>query len=775
MKTNVIFTICCFNYLHYALNCRESFLKHNKDYEFVIFIMDWCSEENVLKKLEELNEIGVDIRSFLEVHNGIEYYPIEDMISRYNVLEVNTAIKPFCVEYFFNKGYEKVIYIDPDIQFYSRIEKIDNNLEKFSIILTPHMMSPYPDDGKDQNCQVIMMAGMNNCGFIAFRNSDDARKAVNFWEGKLEDRCYSDVGKGLFTDQRWTDWFPYIFDNVLILKDYGHNMAYWNLHEREVKKKNNEWYVNNDKLVFFHFSGLKKESQEQISKYQNRFTLSDRKDELREIFVEYLDNVDKKGLEFYSKIKYYFSNINNTNCEIRDLDRRNLGKTAKTFVYSKKKVINNVIRYNMPVSVFEYLPKMGLNIIGYVEEMHSVGEVMRQFIDNLLVASIPFSICPVFSGSAKISNKEIEKYRKFYTDKPSYYINILFINLDQINNYYENNPLFFKGKYNIANFWWEFSDGLERFNTRKPVFQAVMCCSDIVKRAVDKTFGETVKSFKFRFPFYKYSGNYLDRQLIRKNLGIKNNDFVFFFNFDFNSSFERKNPKAVLNAFRNAFEKCDDVKIVMKTSNKVRHQNEYNDFISYINKLNLEKSVIIVDAFFTKMEMQSYINACDVYVSLHHSEGFGMGMCEAMSMGKPVIASRYGGNMDFMSENDAILIDCKVEKPYIEFEHYRDVSEWGEPDISKASDAMWRCYSDRRWASEIGSRGKHKIESYFGVSNFKKEVYNLLGDNISNLEPEIVRMSIPLVYENLFFKKVRYEDGRRQIYIFGKLVYQYKR
>ena len=90
MNKNVIFTISSLNYLHYSLNVRASFLKYNKNYDFIIFLMDNISDKYGCETLLKLNESGIDIRSFLELKNNIEFYKIEEMLLKYTVLEVNT-------------------------------------------------------------------------------------------------------------------------------------------------------------------------------------------------------------------------------------------------------------------------------------------------------------------------------------------------------------------------------------------------------------------------------------------------------------------------------------------------------------------------------------------------------------------------------------------------------------------------------------------------------------------------------------------------------------
>ena len=457
-----IFTIASFNYLHFALNVRNSFIKYNNDYDFIIIIMDLIKEKNECIKINELLEKNIDIRSFLDLKNFINYFPIEEMIERYDIVELNTAIKPFCVDYLFQLGYKKVIYIDPDIQFFNKIDKLDYLLNNWDIILTPHMMTPCPDDGLQQDCQQILKVGMNNCGFIAFKYSVESQKAVTFWEYKLQNRCYNDVRNGLFTDQKWTDWFPYIFDNVYILKDFGYNAAYWNLHERFILKKNNIWYSNNDLLVFYHFSGLPKNNINQISKYQNRYHLEERTDDLKKLIEEYIESVEKFNEYKFSK-EFYFSNIVNTNCKVPKVKSKDQYNLEIPYINNIEMAKKEIKKYGDEPCNYKFTPTFGINIIGYIEENHSIGKVARDFIRRISDLLIPFSVFPIYSGAGKIKKEEISQYYPFFTKNPCYPINLIIVNADEISNIIDSNKEFFKDKYNIANFNWEFETGFDKY------------------------------------------------------------------------------------------------------------------------------------------------------------------------------------------------------------------------------------------------------------------------------------------------------------------------
>lgn len=754
-----IFTISSFNYLHYALNVRNSFLKYNDNYDFIIFLMDSISDRNTCSLLKNMAKDGIHIMSFLELKNCIDFYPIEEMVLKYNILEMNTAIKPFCIEYLFRCNYEKVIYIDPDIQFFSSISKLDTLLDTYDVVLTPHMMHPYPDDGKTQNCQIIMHAGMNNCGFFAATKSAEGYKAVKFWEQQLKDKCYVDTSNALFTDQRWSDWFPYICNNIYILKDYGYNAAYWNLHERVISKKSGKWFSNNDELVFYHFSGLSRKDKNLISKYQNRYKLEDREKDLEELFDLYLDSVSTYNADMFSSIKYYYSKVQNTDYIISESKRRRCYSGHKLFITNQYEAQDSIKKYGDNSSLFYYQPGFGVNIIGYVEECHSIGEVARNFIDRLLGTSIPFSIFCIESGAKQIEDSEMNKYKPFITQTPCFPINIICINADQLPIVMKKYESIFHNKYNIANFWWEYETGFGKFADACKLVDKVIVFSTHVRNAISKYIDNKDKIEKIAYPLQLQMPELDSVDMTRDKYSISKDKFVLFFNFDYNSSFIRKNPIAILEAFALAFHENPDVILVIKTSNSGNFIEKKRLLEDKIKHLNLENNVIIIDSFLTKKEMLSLINSCDAYISLHRAEGLGLGMCEAMLLKKAVIASNYSGNIDFMNVDNSFLVNTNIVKCHEnDNDTYDQVTQYGDPDIQEAAQYMKNIYINRESGKTIGEKAYNSIINTFSENKFKIDIYKLLLDI-----PE----------DRIFSKKIRLSKGNdipSMIFFYTKMI-----
>lgn len=289
-------TIVSKNYFAYALLLRASFLKTNPCGDFHILLVD--AKDPDFHVEDEINIVWVED---LDIPNFTSY------AMRYDILELNTNVKPTFLLSLLKK-YHKVAYIDPDIKVFRSLDIIFNRLDDYSIVLTPHIVSPIDDDRKPTEVD-FLSSGQFNLGFIAVSNTDSAIKMLNWWQARCLEQGYNEPSRGIFVDQKWISLVPCIFSGVHIEKSFGCNMAYWNLHERSLNKNDGVWKVNQtEPLYFFHFSGLLLNDENDISKYQNRFNLSQRPD-LKEIFSAYRQELRHNGHLDYQGLKYGFASF----------------------------------------------------------------------------------------------------------------------------------------------------------------------------------------------------------------------------------------------------------------------------------------------------------------------------------------------------------------------------------------------------------------------------------------------------------------------------------
>ena len=300
-NNNVAFTICAKNYMAQALTLKESFEKYNSGIDFFIFLSDETANEDLPEVI------------------SLDYSWIPDwekMAFKYDVIEFSTSIKPFCIDFLFSKGYEKVIYLDPDICVFSTLETIYDSLGCKSIILTPHHCELIEDDNSPIADNVVSNVGIYNLGFIAIKNNTIGQSVVNWWKERLSSSCYISYEEGLFVDQKWMDFIPGFFpEEVLISKHLGLNVALWNIQERMVYKKNDTYYVKSiinqereDKLLFYHFSGFNPETPHLIDKRNDKYT-SVQYPEMKELLEYYAKREFANGYKKYRKMKYSFNDF----------------------------------------------------------------------------------------------------------------------------------------------------------------------------------------------------------------------------------------------------------------------------------------------------------------------------------------------------------------------------------------------------------------------------------------------------------------------------------
>lgn len=347
LQKTAVLTICSRNYLGQALTLKESVIKHSPNYDFYLFLADEPGDISQ-KGIVILNDdIVPDWRT---------------MAFKYDVIEFNTCIKPFCIEFLFKKGYAQVLYIDPDIYLFDNLDSVVNKLQEYSIVLTPHRIKMMIDVNGFVNDVAISQNGIFNLGFCAIKNNEIGNLIIRWWEMRLAQYCYNEAREGLAVDQKWMDFIPAYFPKeAYISHDPGLNLAIWNINEREISFLDGKPYVNikgsEEKfpLRFFHFSGFSPQIPNRLDK---RSEASDLKNypNLQPLVKEYYDAEmanDFFGFRNYPYAFNYFSNgikiypLHRRIFRMKEEDWKKKGDPfdADGFVYKKFK--NNYLLSNV--------------------------------------------------------------------------------------------------------------------------------------------------------------------------------------------------------------------------------------------------------------------------------------------------------------------------------------------------------------------------------------------------------------------------------------------
>ena len=401
-------------------------------------------------------------------------------------------------------------------------------------------------------------------------------------------------------------------------------------------------------------------------------------------------------------------------------------KSSAYSILRVAKVVRQFLRYQWTHLYFFLVPRFrpkiekkdfGVNFIGYAQGELGLGQAMRSMVFAALNASIPLVVRKLNASiPSRQSNDELAPY---FSDRCQYPINIICVNPDTLHHLpsWVSYPEWAK-TYNIGYWFWELENFPDKWQYATNIVDEIWVATDYIANAMRKS-GKKVVKIPFPLEFN------LPPDLMNKEyFGIHPDKFTFLCSFDFLSSMERKNPQGVIKAFKLAFEDRDNSpKLIVKTMNGATHLGQLKILGDLVGgDLRIE----IRDDYLTQEEMRGLIRSSDCYISLHRAEGLGLGLAEAMYMGKPTIATAYSGNMEFMNDFNSMLVPYQLAPvPAGAYPNEKD-QMWAEPNIEIAAEKMLQILSDTALREERGRNATlymRENHSYAKVS--KATLYQL--------------------------------------------------
>ncbi|MDQ3647021.1 MAG: methyltransferase domain-containing protein [Actinomycetota bacterium] len=350
----------------------------------------------------------------------------------------------------------------------------------------------------------------------------------------------------------------------------------------------------------------------------------------------------------------------------------------------------------LPRQHFE--PPPGVNVAGYLRSELGIGEAARGVISALDAQRVP--VMPVHGRDIASYNRQGHAFRSAPSEAAHFPINLICVNADSVARFAKDvGPDFFANRYSIGYWWWEVSDfpalWMDSFRYVDEVWAGSRHAVDAIESV------SPVPVIHASIPVAPVE----TAPLPRAALGLPDS-FMFLFVFDYNSVFERKNPLAVVEAFRSAFPPGSGASLLLKSINQESDPDNHDRL-----RLAAEEhpDVYVVDRYLAPAQKDALITSCDCYVSLHRAEGFGFPLAEAMYFGKPVIATGYSGNLDFMSESNSYLVDYQHDLIGPGNEPYPAGGRWADPDLEQAATYMRRVFERRGEARERGLRAARDI------------------------------------------------------------------
>lgn len=221
-----------------------------------------------------------------------------------------------------------------------------------------------------------------------------------------------------------------------------------------------------------------------------------------------------------------------------------------------------------------------------------------------------------------------------------------------------------------------------------------------------------------------------DQKLRRSELNIDQEDYVFAFCLNTAESIDRKNPLALIEAFKKAFRADDKVKLVIHVTSSDSTCAERKSLV----ELSKNAGVILVNDERSRYTSEAISRLADCFISLHRSESFGLHLAKAMLMAKPVIATNYSGNLEFMNDSNAMLVDCTLQpvKRRLNCEDLKSSRNpvlWADPNIESAANWMRWAFEHKDEASELGMNGQRFVENHFSTDAVAKQIVGRLEES----------------------------------------------
>jgi glycosyltransferase involved in cell wall biosynthesis/SAM-dependent methyltransferase len=357
------------------------------------------------------------------------------------------------------------------------------------------------------------------------------------------------------------------------------------------------------------------------------------------------------------------------------------------------------------------LASLGVNAVGYLRGGLGLGQAARLYVEALNAAGVPVRTTTVDVNLPDVVGPDGQRAEVKTLDFADLHVegelpfNLVCVNAPELPALYQRlGAEFFEDRYTIGVWAWEV---------------------DVVPPSWDRAFGLVDEIWVYSRYVQEIISNVSPVPVVRIPLPIVApppggdvaglhlpEGFAFLFLFDFYSTLQRKNPLGLVEAFTRAFDPGEGPQLVLKS-----HNGDFKpERLARLREAAGDRPDIhIVDQFLTAAEMAALMRRADCYVSLHRAEGFGLTLGETMALGKPVIATGFSANLDFMTAENSYLVRHRETLVGPEGENYPAHGTWAEPDLDHAAQLMREVWEHQDEARARGARAQREIAEHFSL------------------------------------------------------------
>lgn len=357
----------------------------------------------------------------------------------------------------------------------------------------------------------------------------------------------------------------------------------------------------------------------------------------------------------------------------------------------------------------------GVNFFGYLKAQMGLGQGSRLYASALQHTELPCAYLNIRIGNpAKHNDTEFDGQ---YSKRPIYNTNLIHVNADQISTLQLIYPQkTWNSRYNIGVWLWELETFPLEWQDAFRYVDEIWAPSSFIKRCLEPISPVPIT-------IIPYGINALTNPTYNRSyFKLPQNQFLFLCMYDVNSVMERKNPLGAINAFMTAFSpNQNDVGLIIKVNN-----GNDTDLTKIQNYTKEYSNIYLIDRTLTKMEVNSLIECSNAFVSLHRSEGFGLGIAEAMYLGVPAIATNWSANTDFMTEDNSCPVNFRFTDVGDQYFHSKSGQRWAEPNTEHAAYYMKRLFNDSEYRNFISSNAQQFIQTFFSPRASADKMINRL-------------------------------------------------
>lgn len=571
-----------------------------------------------------------------------------------------------------------------------------------------------------------------------------------------------------FADRRWIDLVPNTFPDTKVLRDPGYGVAYWNLHSRKLERTESAVTVNGRRLRFFHFSGFQPDQPYWLSKHATRVRLSENAaladlcrsyamllfshkyekvaslpyeyaqlpngisydSRLRELYADAVDSGEDFGNIFEPEGAEAF--LTWLNAPSEHGGQHGVTRFLHDAIYARRKDLQQRFRslngppgkkfvqwlidrgiqlHSIPSQLVPFEVEGtsessvstaeidGVNVVGFLTQVSGLGEVARKNVAALQSAGIPIATKTITLG---------QRYEHEFAELDSpegYSTNLVCLQPFELLSFHkELERDFFRDRRSVGVWGWELDTFPEEFLDALDLVDEVWVWTSYVAKSLSRVSPKPIVVV----PPPVLTPDPGDAAV---DIGVPEG-FTLLYLFDFHSIAQRKNPLGLVEAFKRAFTPGEGPQLLIKSMNGHR----LPQLLEQLKVAALDRSdIYIVDQFLSQQEKAALMVNSDCYVSLHRSEGFGLSPAEAMALGKPVIATGFSGNTDFMTNANSYLVNYSMTKVGPGIPPYPADGTWAEPDLDHAAHLMREVWENPDEARMRGARAKKDIEKDFSL------------------------------------------------------------